>query len=99
MEGEFLERVPEILKRGTSSTETELGAAKERVAQLEKKIGQSTYEVEWLKKSTELNLQKRPLRKTSSLYLYIMRLIDEIPTVGPSWRNRIITSGLQGTIW
>lgn len=52
---EFLERVPEVFKRGASSTE------KERVAQLERKIGQLTYEVDWLKKkSEELKFRKRP---------------------------------------
>lgn len=58
---EFLERVPEVFKRGSSSTEKELEAEKERVAQLERKIGQLTYEVDWLKKkSEEINSRKRP---------------------------------------
>lgn len=47
---EFLERMPDVFKRGPSSTEKELEAEKERVAQLERKVGQLTYEVDWLKK-------------------------------------------------
>jgi putative transposase len=58
---EFLERVPDVFRRGVSSAEKELGAEKERVAQLERKIGQLTYEVDWLKKkSEEINKRKRP---------------------------------------
>lgn len=58
---EFLERMPDVFKRGTSSAEKELEAEKERVAQLERKIGQLTYEVDWLKKkSEEINKRKRP---------------------------------------
>lgn len=58
---EFLERVPDVFKRSASSTEKELGAEKARVAQLERKVGQLTYEVDWLKKkSEELNTRKRP---------------------------------------
>lgn len=58
---EFLERVPDVFKRGASSAEKELEAEKERVAQLERKIGQLTYEVDWLKKkSEEINKRKRP---------------------------------------
>lgn len=47
---EFLERMPDVFKRGTSRAEKEFEAEKERVAQLERKIGQLTYEVDWLKK-------------------------------------------------
>ena len=47
---EFLERAPEVFKRGLSDSEKELRAEKEHVAQLERKVGQLTYEVDWLKK-------------------------------------------------
>jgi putative transposase len=47
---EFLERVPDVFKCGPSSAEKDLQAEKERVAQLERKVGQLTYEVDWLKK-------------------------------------------------
>ncbi len=58
---EFLERVPEVFKRGTSSAEKDLRTEKERVAHLERKVGQLTYEVDWLKKkSEELFNRKRP---------------------------------------
>ncbi|EGO63767.1 transposase protein [Acetonema longum DSM 6540] len=47
---EFLERASDVFKRGQSETDKELAAEKERVARLEQKIGQLTYEVDWLKK-------------------------------------------------
>ena len=50
---EFLERAAEIFKKGPSSAERELDEKNERVAQLERKIGQLTYEVDWLKKKSE----------------------------------------------
>jgi len=43
---EFSERMPGVFKRSPSSVEKELEAEKERVAQLEKKFGQLTYEVD-----------------------------------------------------
>jgi putative transposase len=58
---EFLERASDVFKRGSSDTEKELEAEKERVAQLERKIGQLTFEVDWLKKkSEEIIKRKRP---------------------------------------
>lgn len=50
---EFLERAAEIFKKGPSSAEKELDEKNERVAQLERKVGQLTYEVDWLKKKSE----------------------------------------------
>ena len=47
---EFLERAAEVFKKGPSTAEKELESERERVAQLERKIGQLTYEVDWLKK-------------------------------------------------
>lgn len=58
---EFLDRAADVFKKGPSSAEKELEAEKERVAQLERKVGQLTYEVDWLKKkSDELFGRKRP---------------------------------------
>ena len=58
---EFLERAPEIFKRGMSDSEKQLREEQERVAHLERKVGQLTYEVDWLKKkSNELYGLKRP---------------------------------------
>jgi putative transposase len=58
---EFLERAPEIFKRGMSDAEKHLREEKEHVAQLERKVGQLTYEVDWLKKkSDELGVYRRP---------------------------------------
>ena len=50
---EFLERASGVFKKGPSETEKELEAEKERVAALERKVGQLTYEVDWLKKKSE----------------------------------------------
>jgi transposase len=57
--GEFLERAPEIFKKGPSIAEKELETEKERSAQLERKIGQLTYEVDWLKKKSDEFFHKR----------------------------------------
>lgn len=48
---EFLERAPDLFKKGPSAAEKELEVEKERTAQLERKVGQLTYEVDWLKKN------------------------------------------------
>lgn len=48
---EFLERVPEVFKRGMIDAEKQLREEQERVAQLERKVGQLTCEVDWLKKN------------------------------------------------
>ena len=50
---EFLERVPEVFKRGQTDAEKALRAEQERVAELERKVGQLTYEVDWLKKKSD----------------------------------------------
>lgn len=50
---EFLERVPEVFKRGQTEAEKALRAERERVAELERKVGQLTYEVDWLKKKSD----------------------------------------------
>ncbi|KJS15374.1 MAG: transposase [Peptococcaceae bacterium BRH_c4b] len=50
---EFLERAAEVFKKGPSSAEKELEEKNERVAQLERKVGQLTCEVDWLKKKSE----------------------------------------------
>ena len=47
---EFLERAAEVFKKGPSAAEKELGQSKEHIAELECKVGQLTYEVDWLKK-------------------------------------------------
>ena len=44
---EFLERAPGVFKKGPSAAEKEL----DLVAQLEREVGQLTYEVDWLKKN------------------------------------------------
>lgn len=49
---EFMERAAEIFKKGLSTAEKELEEKNERVAHLERKVGQLTYEVDWLKKKS-----------------------------------------------
>ena len=50
---EFMERAAEVFKKGPSTAEKELKEKNQRVAQLERKVGQLTYEVDWLKKKSE----------------------------------------------
>ena len=59
---EFLENAATLLKKsGPTDAEKELEAERERVANLERKVGQLTYEVDWLKKKSEQILgRKRP---------------------------------------
>ena len=49
---EFLERAPEVFKKGPSEAEKELEQSKQHVAELERKVGQLTYEVDWLEKKS-----------------------------------------------
>ncbi|WP_213414246.1 transposase [Xylanibacillus composti] len=52
---EFMGRASEVFKKGPSESEKELEQSKEHIAELERKVGQLTYEVDWLKKkSTEI---------------------------------------------
>lgn len=52
---EFMERASEVFKKGPSDADKELNQSKEHIAELERKVGQLTYEVDWLKKkSTEI---------------------------------------------
>ena len=50
---EFLERAADVFKKGPTEAEKELVVEKERVAALERKVGQLTYEVDWRKKKSE----------------------------------------------
>jgi transposase len=57
---EFLERSADVFKKGKSTAEQELEESKEYAAELERKIGQLTYEVDWMKKkSTQLESIRR----------------------------------------
>ena len=54
---EFLENAATLFKKsGPTDAEKELEAERERVANLERKVGQLTYEVDWLKKKSEETL-------------------------------------------
>ena len=58
---EFVNRAPEVFKKGPSEAEKELEKEQQHVANLERKVGQLTYEVDWLKKkSDEIFKRKRP---------------------------------------
>lgn len=58
---EFIDRAPEVFKKGPSEAEKELEKEQRHVAELERKVGQLTYEVDWLKKkSDEILNRKRP---------------------------------------
>ena len=59
---EFLENAATLFKKsGPTDAGKELEAERERVANLERKVGQLTYEVDWLKKKSEQILgRKRP---------------------------------------
>ena len=57
---EFIEKAPEIFKRGMSDAEKELREERAHVAELERKVGQLTYEVDWLKKKSEEIIGHRP---------------------------------------
>ena len=50
---DFIDRAPEVFKKGASESEKELAKEQEHVADLERKVGQLTYEVDWLKKKSE----------------------------------------------
>lgn len=50
---EFLERAPEVFRKGPSEAEKELEKQQHHVSELERKVGQLTYEVDWLKKKSE----------------------------------------------
>lgn len=50
---EFVERASEVFKKGPSENEKELEISKDHIAELERKVGQLTYEVDWMKKKSE----------------------------------------------
>jgi cytochrome c-type biogenesis protein CcmH/NrfG len=61
---EFLERAPEIFVAGTSDAEKELEQERQRIERLEQKVGQLTYELDWVKKKeTEIAERRRRNRR------------------------------------
>lgn len=57
---DFMERAAEVFKKGPSEAEKELELKEEHIADLERKVGQLTVEVDWLKKkSAEIFNRKR----------------------------------------
>lgn len=61
---EFLERASDVFKKGPSEAEKELEESKEHIAELERKIGQLTYEVDWMKKKSAQLLGSNPKKGT-----------------------------------
>ena len=58
---EFLQRASDVFKRGVSEAEKELEQEKQRVERLERKVGQLTYELDWVKKK-EAEIEERRRR-------------------------------------
>ena len=57
---EFLSRASGVFKKGPSEAEKELELEQHHVAELERKVGQLTYEVDWpKKKDAELETMRR----------------------------------------
>lgn len=55
---QFLEHSPEVFRKGPSDAELVLEEKEEQIADLERKVGQLTIEVDWMKKkSKELRLR------------------------------------------
>ncbi|MDL2236488.1 transposase [Christensenellaceae bacterium OttesenSCG-928-K19] len=50
---EFLERAPEVFASGASDAEKELEQECQRIERLEQKVGQLTYELDWVKKKKQ----------------------------------------------
>ena len=50
---EFLEKSSGVFKRGASEAEKELEEKNHHIANLERKVGQLSYEVDWLKKKSD----------------------------------------------
>jgi len=61
---EFLERASEVFKKGPSEAEKDLESSKDHISELERKVGQLTYEVDWLKKKSEQLLGSDWKKKT-----------------------------------
>jgi putative transposase len=61
---EFIEKSADVFKKGASEAEKELEEKDHHIANLERKVGQLTYEVDWLKKKSDEVLgpgwEKRP---------------------------------------
>lgn len=48
----FMERASEVFKKGPFDAEQALVEKEEQIAELERKVGQSTIEVDWMKKKS-----------------------------------------------
>lgn len=58
---EFLEKASGVFQRGMSDAEKELAKEREKIERLERKVGQLTYELDWVKKK-ELEIEERKRR-------------------------------------
>ena len=68
---EFLERASDVFKKGASDTEKKLEEKEAHIADLERKVGQLTYEVDWLKKKIYRNPRTRLQEKVSLISMMI----------------------------
>jgi transposase-like protein len=50
---EFMERASEVFAKGPSDAEQALNEKEEQIAELERKVGQLTIEVDWMKKKSK----------------------------------------------
>ena len=60
---EFLEKATDVFKRGMTDAEKELIKEQQKTERLERKVGQLTYELDWIKKKeTEIEERRRRSR-------------------------------------
>ena len=50
---EFLEKSADVFRKGESAAEKELEGKNNHIANLERKVGQLSYEIDWLKKKSD----------------------------------------------
>ena len=67
---EFIERAPEIFKKGPSDADKALTISQAHIAELERKVGQLTYEVDWMKKKSTAILGPGWEKKKRWFYQY-----------------------------
>lgn len=58
---EFLERATDVFKRGMTDAEKDLAREQQKTERLERKVGQLTYELDWVKKK-EAEIEERRRR-------------------------------------
>ena len=59
---EFLEKASDVFQRGMSDAEKDLAKERQKTERLERKVGQLTYELDWVKKKEE-EIEERRRRR------------------------------------